>query len=97
MYAVWPSMHGKKLGVTLLNELVKEIIECEARFARRTPVTHLEAAVASENSHLFPLYDKLGFKLTGHDYPVPSIYGPLCPGYENTILKTISRELRPFF
>ena len=96
MFAVWPSLQGKKIGITLLNELVKEISACDLRLNRTSPVTTLEADVASENTQLFPLYAKLGFALTGNEYPVPSIFGPLQPGYEHTTLKTITRELKPF-
>lgn len=97
MFAVWPALHGKRLGVTMLNELVKEISESDARMSRATPVTMLEADVASENTQLFPMYAKLGFVLTGREYPVPAMFGPLCVGYEHTTLKTIHRELKPFF
>lgn len=96
MFAVWPTLQGKKIGVTVLDELVKEISESDHLLNRTTPVTTLEADVASENTQLFPLYAKLGFTLTGNEYPLPSVFGPLQPGYEHTTLKTITRELKSF-
>jgi L-amino acid N-acyltransferase YncA len=95
MYAVWPQLHGKRLGTTLLDELVKEISETDSH-SGRAPTTTLDACVASENTYLFPIYAKLGFSLTGHEIPIPSIFGPLQPGYEHTTLKTITRALVPF-
>lgn len=94
MYAVWPQLHGRGLGLKLLDELVAEIKATDSQLSRSTAT--LEASVASENTHLFPFYAKLGFTLTGEEYPVPACFGPLQPGYEQTIFKTISRELKSF-
>jgi GNAT superfamily N-acetyltransferase len=95
MYAVWPALHGKGVGTKLLNALVQEISLVDAS-SQRTPTTTLEACVASENQYLFPIYAKMGFTLTSREVPVPSYFGPLQPGFENTTLKTITRDLSPF-
>lgn len=95
MYAVWPQLQGHGFGVRLLDELVKEIIATDA-LLQRTPTSILEACVASENTHLFPFYTKLGFTLTGEKEPVPAHFGPLHPGFENTTFDTIIRDLKAF-
>lgn len=81
----------------MLDELVKEISDTDSRHQRSPTTDTLQAVVASENTQLFPLYAKLGFRLTGEEAPVlVEHFGPLIPGFEHTTLKTISREFKPF-